>query len=187
MGRLVDHINRLLDILSRSKIIAFALLFAGAFTFYGQHRAWWPFTLLTEQLGWVMFAMLLGAGVLLANFLAWLPKLGLLLYSAVELWWIRQNVMSRLPRLTIPERSALLWIAHNPKEQIHGSPLEEPFRGLIREGFLARSEDSGFSQGFEVNRKIYKNKAKIGESFTSSIHTAIVQGEAPWRRRVRHF
>ena len=180
----MDYLNRLLDILSRSKVIAFALLFAGAITFYGQHRGWWPLTLLTEQLGWVSFAMLLGAGVLLANFLAWLPKLGLLLYTAAELWWIKQNVMSRLPRLTIQERSALLWIAHNPKEQLHGSPLEEPFRGLIREGFLIRSEDSSFSQGFEVNRKVYKNKARIGENFTSGIHTAILQGGASWRRRV---
>lgn len=179
--------NRRLDILSRSKVIAFALLFAGVITFYGQHRGWWPLTLLTDQLGWVMFAMLLGAGVLVANFLAWLPKFALLIFTAVELWWIKQNVMSRLSRLTIQECSALLWIAHNPNEQVQGGPLEEPFRGLIREGFLIRSEDSGFSQGFEVNRKVYKNKAKIGERFPSRIHEAILQGSAPWKRRGAHL
>jgi hypothetical protein len=179
-------LNRLLDVLSKSKTIAFALLFAGAIMFAGQHWGAWPFTLLKDQLGFVMYGMLLGAGVLVANFLAWLPRLLLLMYTIAEVWWIKQNVISRLPFLTVTERAALLWIAHHPDAAVHGSPLEEPFRGLLREGFLIRSDDSGFAQGFKVNRRVYKNKAKLAEQFPPAVHDAILQGGTPWRRRVVH-
>jgi hypothetical protein len=176
--------DKLIELINSSTKIGFALLFAAAAIFAGQYYHQWPFILLQDQLGYVLFGGLLGAGVILFQFLRLLGALSLLAYYACRLWLKNQNVMSRLGELTLEQQADLLWIAHHPKSTVEGSPLEEPFRGLCKKDFLFLTEKTLFRQAFRVNRKVYSAKHKIGGNFPKHIYDAIVQGDAPWKKRL---
>jgi hypothetical protein len=176
--------DKLIELINSSTKIGFALFFAAAVIFVGQYYHQWPFTLLQDQLGYVLVGGLIGAGVLLFQFLRLLGALFLLAYYACRLWFKNRNVMSRLGELTLEQQANLLWIAHHPKATIEGSPLEEPFRGLSKKGFLFLTEKALFRQSFRVNRRVYSAKAKIGANFPKHAYDAILQGDAPWKKRL---
>jgi hypothetical protein len=146
-----------------------------------------PFKLTQEQLGYVLYGGLVGAGVLLFQALRLACALVELTYWALRLWFTQQHVMSRVTNLTLEQHADLLWIAHHPKETIEGSPLEEPFRGLLKHGFIVLTDETLFKQAFKVNRRVYSNKKKLGTNFSPQIYEAIVKGEAPWKKRQRYF
>ena len=127
--------DKLIELINSSTKIGFALLFAAAAFFAGRYYHQWPFTLLQEQLGYVLFGGLLGAGVLTFQFLRLLKALFLLAYYACRVWFKNQNVMSRVGELTLEQQADLLWIAHHPN-RLSKAPLEEPFRGLCKKRFL---------------------------------------------------
>jgi hypothetical protein len=179
--------DKLIELLNASTKVAFGLAFAAVVIFVGQYYKQWPFMLLQGELGYILVGGLLGAGILLFQLLRFFGQLAwalaLLGYYAVRLWRKNQNVMSRLGDLTLEQQADLLWIAHHPKAIIEGSPLVEPFRGLRNKGFIFLTDETLFPQAFRVNRKVYSSKAKIGANFNRDIYDAIVQGDAPWKRR----
>jgi hypothetical protein len=176
----------LIKLINSSTKLAFALVFGGVAVFVGQYFGKWPFTLLQqEQLGFVLYGGLVGAGVLIfqAARLSWV--LTVLAYWLLRTWLTQQHVMSRVTNLTLEQQADLLWIAHHPRDSVEGSPLEESFRGLLKHGFIFLTDEGLFKQAFKVNRRVYKNKKKLGANFSPEIYEAIIKGEAPWKRRQR--
>lgn len=175
--------DKIIELINASSKIAFALALSAAVIFVGQYYQKWPFTLLQDQLGYVLYAGLVGFGVLLLNFLRLAWALLVLAYYGCKLRFNNLTVLRRLGDLTLDQQVALLWSAHHPKAIIEGSPLEEPFRGLCKKGFLYMTDKTLFPQAFRVNRMVYWGKQKIGNNFSKDQYDAIVKGDAPWKRQ----
>ncbi len=131
----------------------------------------------------MLYAGIVGAGVLLFNFLRFVWAVLILAYYGCKLRFKNLAVMGRLKDLRLDQQAAILWIAHHPEATIQGSPLEEPFRGLCNKGFLYMTDKTLFPQAFRVNRLVYWGKQKIGSNFSKDQYEAIVNGNAPWKRR----
>jgi len=141
----------------------------------------WPFTLLQDQLGYVLFAGLLGGGMLLARFLLFLRSSLDNAFEHLKIWLRPMRAMKRLAELTPQQQAALLWIAYHPDTNINGNPIEEPFRALCSKGFLTPTDDDMFDQAFKVNRRIYSGKNQIRALLRSDVADAIINDSPPWR------
>jgi hypothetical protein len=176
--------NKIIELLNVSNKIAFALAFGAAVVLVGQHYQLPYFIQMPSALTSVaLYFGILGAAVLLFNFLRLLWTLLMLTYYACKLRFRNLTVLSRVNELTLDQQAAIIWIAHHRDATIQGSPLEEPFRGLCNQGFLYLTDKSLFVQRFRVNRMVYWRKKKIGANFDKNLHSAIVQNDAPWKRR----
>ena len=161
--------NQFLALIDKSTRIAFAVAFAGLVVFYA-----WP-----QTFQWMIVPTLIAVGVLLARLLMLLGKGVVVLSNKLWNWGWRQTAIFRVGNLTPRWQLALLWIANHPRETIHGSPLEEPYRSMLRHGFLFTTDSSLFPQAFKVNRCVYWHQRKIGKNFAQ--HTK--DGVAPGRPR----
>ena len=175
--------DKVIELINASTKVAFALALAAVVIFVGQYYQKWPFTLLQDQLGYVLYAGIVGGGVLVFNFLWLVGALLVRAYDGCKLRLKKLTVLGRLGDLTLDQQAAILWIAHHSEATIQGSPLEEPFRGLCNRGFLYTTDKSRFPQAFRVNRIVYWGKQKIAAKFPKHIYDAIVNGDAPWKRR----
>lgn len=178
--------DRLFELVAKSTHFGFALAFAGSVFVAGNHYNWWSITVSPENTSYIIFATLLGYGILLASFLANAFKMG---YALLELLfaWIamkrrERNVMDRLHELAPPQLAALWWISQNPAVIIHGNRYEEPFRSLCSKGFLYAASDKPDPQGFKVNKTVYKTAAKIAERLPQHVVDQLPKQAAPWRR-----
>jgi hypothetical protein len=183
--------DKLLDILRASNKIGFALLFAGSVMLIGQAYHLWPYSMPQEQLGYVLFATLLGGGVLLASFLAGAGQISAALaglaWAAFSAWRLRQNVMSRLSELLPRDVIALYWIANHKDANVHGDPISHPFLNLRSKGFLSLTDKTLANQTFRVNPRVYSQKDLITKYVPAGFYdVAKPDRQAPWldQRRV---
>src|SRR5438128_1320019 len=88
--------DKLIELIQANTKIGFALAFAAAAIFIGHYHNQWPFTLLQEHLGYVLFGGLIGAAVLLFQSLRMLGLLFLRAHHAYRLWFRNWTVMNRL-------------------------------------------------------------------------------------------
>ena len=176
--------DQLISLLQKGGTYGFALFFAASTVIVGQFFGLWPFVLLSEAI--VSYVLFGGAhrcrfGHCEPRFLR--ARVVLACWRAAKKFVRNLTVMGRVPNLLPRELAALFWIAHHPNENIYGSPIDTPFRGLCREEFLTRTDDSTlFEQAFRVNWQVYWRKKKLVRLFPKLEH---LRGdvEAPWKAR----
>lgn len=178
--------DKLFELIVRSTRFGFALAFAGTVFLAGNKYGWWPITLAPEHVSYIIYATLLGYGILVAVGLANLFKIGFALLDLLFAWIgakrRERNVMDRLDELAPPQVAALWWISQNPTVLIHGSRYQEPFKSLCAKGFLYASSEKVDAQGFKVNKAVFKKSAKIAERLPPAIVEQLPKQAAPWRR-----
>src|SRR5262245_35155476 len=121
---------KLLELISASNKIAFALLLAGLVLLLDQHYQFLPFPIPSGSGGWITTAAVLGAWMLVASITAWMLSVVGQSHKGFKSWWQSWTVMDRLDELTHRERLALYWIAYHPEKPIVGSRYLEPFKRL---------------------------------------------------------
>lgn len=177
--------DKLFEIVAKSTRFGFALAFAGTIFILGNIYNWWSIKLAPEQMSYIIFATLLGYGILLASALANGFKIAWALIDLGLTWfkdWRQNNkIMDRLHELTPRQTASLWWISQNPGALIHGSLYEDPFRALCAKKFLHAASGAAAPQGFKVNNVVYKKSAKIAERLPPALLDQIAKGPAPWR------
>lgn len=180
--------DKLFEIVAKSTRFGFAVAFAGTVFLVGNKYGWWSVKLAPEQTSYIIFATLLGYGVLIAAVFAngfrivW--GFCEVLVLRLQQWWKNRNIMSRLDELTPNQLKAIYWISENPGAQVHGSIYDDPFKALCRKGFLIARSASSSDQGFKVNKVVFRKKRKIAEKLPANLRDAIAEGQAPWIRRI---
>ncbi|MFK4523109.1 hypothetical protein ABIF90_001090 [Bradyrhizobium japonicum] len=178
--------DKLFELIARSTRFGFALAFAGTVLIAGNHYNWWPITLSPENTSYIIFATLLGYGILIASALANAFKIGYALLDLLFAWIAmkrrERNVIDRLHELAPPQVAALWWISQNPTVIIHGNRYEQPFRSLCEKGFLYAASEKADAQGFKVNKAVYMKSAKIAERLPQHVVEQLPKQAAPWRR-----
>lgn len=175
--------EKVIELINTSTKLAFALAMAAVVIFVGQYYQMWPFTLLQDQLGYVLYAGIVGGCVLFFNFLRLIWVVLVVTYYGCKRRFKNLAVLRHLKDLTIEQQVAILWIAHHSRATVQGSPLEEPFRGLCNKSFLFMTDKTLFRQAFRVNQMVYWGKRKIKANFSEDQINAVVKGDAPWKRR----
>jgi hypothetical protein len=177
--------DRLFELIAKSTRFGFALAFAGTLFVAGNIYGWWPIKLSPENISYIIFATLLGYGILVAVVLANTFKIVFALFDLLVTWIGKvrrdRNVMDRLSELTPPQTVALWWISQNPTALIHGNIYQDPFRTLCAKGFLYASSETAQAQGFKVNKAVFKRSAKIAERLPPAIVEQVPKQPAPWR------
>jgi hypothetical protein len=177
--------DRLFELIAKSTRFGFALAFAGTLFIAGNIYGWWPIKLSPENTSYIIFATLLGYGILIAAALANGFKIAYALLEVLFAWIGKRrrdrNVMDRLHELTPRQIAALWWISQNPKALIHGSIYDDPFRALCSKKYLYASSGLAQAQGFRVNKAVFKQSAKIAERLPNHLLDQIAKGPIPWR------
>jgi hypothetical protein len=178
--------DKLFELVARSTRFGFALAFAGTVFVAGNTYGWWPIKLPPPYISYIIYATLLGYGVLLAALLANAFKISFALLDLLFTWIGAKrrelNVMDRLHELAPPQVAALWWISQNPNVLIHGNRYQEPFKSLCAKGFLFASSEKADAQGFKVNKAVFNKSAKIAERLPQAIVDQLPNQPAPWRR-----
>jgi hypothetical protein len=137
-----------------------------------------------EQTSYIIFATLLGYGILLASALA---NGSLILWHLSELLWLwlkrwrqNRNIMDRLDELTPRQLASLYWISQNPGARVHGSVYDDPFRALCSKKYLIATAGTAQAQGFKVNKAVFRKSHKIAERLPADLLEQIARGQAPW-------
>jgi hypothetical protein len=177
--------NKLLDMLTNSARLGFAVFFAGLCIFVGQALNIWPFTLFQDNLSYVLYAMLVGAGLVFLRLLSWLKEGSTNIWAGITNWREKWTVMDRVNELTPPQQAALMWIAENPDQNVSGSRYDEPFSALVDSKYLYARSSDGRKQGFGVNSRVYKKKDKLAALLPKHIVDSLSGAEAPWKQRRR--
>jgi hypothetical protein len=90
--------DKLFEFIINSSRFGFALAFAGTIFLFGNKADWWSITLSPEHASYIIFATLLGYGMLLARVLSSgsliLWNIGEVLWLANKRWRENRNVMS---------------------------------------------------------------------------------------------
>jgi hypothetical protein len=177
--------DKLFEIVAKSTRFGFALAFAGTIFILGNKYEWWSIKLAPDQTSYIIFATLLGYGILVASALAngfrlaWaVADLG---WTAFRYWRQNNNIMDKLHELTPRQTAALWWISQNPNVIIHGSIFEDPFRALCSKKYLHAASGTAQAQGFKVNKVVFRKSAKIAERLPPHLLDQIAKGPAPWR------
>lgn len=177
--------DKLLEVLSKSDKIGFALVFAAGGIFLGRH--FWPqhFSVLSnDMLGWIMFAGLLGTGLLIWNITAAIYKGFKLLGRRISKWRYDQNVLARLNTLMPLEAETLLWMLVNNKDRVPANLLEQPFEGMVRKGVLVKTDGSEFVQVLRLHQTILANRDKLYPPDNEQAQK--LKGDhPPWQRGMR--
>lgn len=178
--------DKLFELIARSTRFGFALAFAGTVFLAGNMRNWWSIQLAPEHMSYIIFATLLGYGILLASLLANAFQIGFALLGLLFTWIgakrRERNVMDRLHELAPPQLAALWWISQNPAVLIHGNRYQEPFKSLCTVGFLHAASEKAQAQGFKVNRAVFKKSSKIAERLPQAVVDQLPRQAAPWLR-----
>lgn len=88
--------GKLLQLLHASNKYGLALVFLGAVFYLNRSLGFLPFHLSEAQAEWVTVAALLGARMLVADFIVWLCSLAGKGWRALRHWWEARTVMNRL-------------------------------------------------------------------------------------------
>jgi hypothetical protein len=177
--------DRLFELIAKSTRFGFALAFAGTLFVAGNMYGWWPIKLSPENISYIIFATLLGYGILFAVVLANAFKIIFALLDLLVTWIGKvrrdRNVMDRLSELTPRQTVALWWISQNPTAPLHGNIYQDPFKTLCAKGFLYGSSQTAQAQGFKVNKAVFKRSAKIAERLPPEIVEQVPKQAAPWK------
>jgi hypothetical protein len=161
----------------------FAIFFAAIVVVVGQATKLWPFTTISDaQMSYILWAGLVGCGLFVTSLATYFCRATLWCWRGARRLVRNLTVMGRVSNLMPVEQAALFWIACHPKANIHGSPLESPFRALHREGFLTLTDSALFKQTFRVNWQVYWRKKKLAKQFPK-LKDLSGDVEAPWKPR----
>jgi hypothetical protein len=184
----MDGLNKLLELLTHSAGLGFALFFAGAVIFTGQRFGLLPFELAAEHQTYILYGMLVGAGLVFLRLMSWLKEGSSSVWTGITELRQKWTVMNRVNELTPPQQAALMWIAQNPGENISGNRYDEPFNALIDRQYLFASDDTTRPQGFRVNGRVFSKKDKLAAAIPKEVVSATEKGmEAPWKQRNRRI
>ena len=176
--------DQFIILLQKGGPYGFALFFAAAAVVIGQSSGSWPFTILSEtQVSYVLIAGLIGAGLFVASLGGYATQAARSCWRAIKNFIREVTVMHRVSNLMPVEQAALFWIAHHQNESVYGSPLESPFRGLCREGFLTLTDSSAlYEQAFRVNWQVRWRKKKLERLFPK-LKDLSGDVDPPWKAR----
>jgi hypothetical protein len=173
-------LDKLLELLNASTKVGFALVFAGAAFLLGRAYGLWAVALPEHQLAYVIYAMLLGAGFLIARFLLLCWVITRFAGLKLRIWLNAWTVMNRIGELNRREQLALYWIAHHKDETISGSRYTDPFNRLCAKGYLIATDNTGAVQGFKVNPRVYSQKKKLLKFVPEQYHHLSGNFDHPW-------
>lgn len=182
----ITMFDKLFEFIVKSTTFGFALAFAGSVFLAGNKYNWWDISLSPEHTSYILYATLLGFGMLLARFLA---NTSLILWSGGEVlilllkrWRANRNIMERLGELTPRQLASLYWISQNPNVLVHGSLYDDPFRTLCEKQYLTAASTKPQPQGFKVNKAVFRQGGKIAARLPPHLLDQIASGQAPWIR-----
>jgi hypothetical protein len=179
--------DKLFEFIVNNTRFGFALAFAGTIFLYGNKADWWSITLAPEHTSYIIFATLLGYGMLLARLISVgsliLWNVGEVLWLANKRWRENRNVMGRLDELTPLQLASLYWISQNPNARVFGSLLDDPFRALCNKKYLVATLQTTQPQGFKVNKAVYRKSYKIAEKLPRHLVDQVPAQQAPWIKR----
>jgi hypothetical protein len=183
-------LDKVLELITKSDRIGFALLFAGIVIFAGWHHQLEPFTYLSkEYLGLILFASLAGAGLVIFRVSAWLlagtKKALVAARNRYADWKKRRTAPDRLSELLPDEIRALVWMLVNDNMRIYGNRLRQAFEGLIRKGFLSTTDGRELEQVFVLNPRIEAASKEILAKFPQKVRDAFDGENPPWQQRMR--
>ncbi|MCS3689380.1 hypothetical protein ABIF07_003594 [Bradyrhizobium elkanii] len=176
--------DKVFELIAKSTRFGFALAFAGTVFLAGNAYGWWPIKLPPENASYIIYATLLGYGILLAAGLANGFKIAYALLELLFLWLAKKrrerNVMDRLDELTPRQIAALWWISQNPTILIHGSIHQDPFKTLCAKGYLYATSEKAEAQGFKVHKQVFKKSSRLAERLPAHIVDQLPRQAAPW-------
>jgi hypothetical protein len=174
-------LDKLLTVITKSDRIGFALCFAGGIVFACNRLKIEPFSYLSnEQLVYILFAALFGAGLVLLRILSWLHEQYDNATASYNGWRRRRTAPMRLNELLPIENSGLIWILVNEQDRVHGNRLNEPLEGLIRKGVLLLTDGREIEQVLRVNPSILKHSARILSTCPPNVQAVYKGRRAPW-------
>ncbi len=148
-----DAITKILLLLEKSIRTAFAVAIAGLVAM----------VLLPSAFNLLIIPTLLALGFIAVQLCIWIWSAASWLKHRAQRAWQYWDVLKRVDALVPRTRLALLWIANNPKEPVHGSPFVDPFRELLAQGFIFRTDmETLFSQAYRVHPRVYSSRDKSG-------------------------
>jgi hypothetical protein len=175
--------DKLLELLTKSTLLGFALAFAGTIFFGGNRYGWWNVPLTPDQSFYLGVATLLGYGIVVGSALANGFRIAFALLDLLFTWIgkVRREraVMDRLNELTPRQLGALWWISQHPDALINGSIFDDPWKALCSKKFLYASSETAQTQGFRVNKAVYKQSTKIAERIPANLRGQIANGPRP--------
>jgi hypothetical protein len=177
--------TRLIELFHASDKIGFGFLVAGGFSLLGAYYEISPFTVLTALPGlhfFVVFFTLFGGATCTPASFPWLKRAKLRIALIFRRWHRHATLMSRVTNLIPFEQLCLAWIAHNKDANVFGSRFEDPFRSFLEHGFIRAAVKSGYPQGFQVDRRVFKNKGELKKLIPSGIQHTLKDKEPPWKR-----
>ena len=124
------YFDKLLDVISKSDKIGFGLVVAACGVFTARYI--WPdkFSLLSnDTLGWVLFAGLLGAGLLFWSIVSWIGRSLAAGNEWFKQWKHLRKAPDKIDTLLPDEVHAVCWILANHGKRIYGNRWDEPFDG----------------------------------------------------------
>ena len=128
--------DKLFELIAKSTRFGFALAFAGTLFIAGNIYGWWSIKLSPENTSYIIFATLLGYGILIAAALGNGFKIAYALLEVLFAWIGKRrrdrNVMDRLHELTPRQTAVLWWISRNPKALIGRLFLRASYRAKLR-------------------------------------------------------
>lgn len=178
--------DKALELIAASDKIGFAFAATALTVFVGQYYEAWPFILLHEHLGLVLFFGLFGCFLMLLRALRWILDHITSGFKWSHRWWINYRVLSRIDSLLPEEKAAVIWIANNPKAKLYGSFGDDPWENLLRHGFIFKTYSSFSKQPFVVNKQVYRNKDHLNSLVKTEMQQVLAEGtEPPWARATR--
>jgi hypothetical protein len=181
--------TRLIELFNASDKVGFGFLVAGGVSLYGADHDVAPFTLMKSLPAlhfFIIFFTLFGGATCTPGFIRILKTLWGRLSLKVRRWWWRRTTMDRAIHLIPFERLSLAWIAHHRDSNVFGSRFEDPFRSLLREGFIVAAHKTGHAQGFQINPVVYRraNRKNLRQLCPKGADQHIDNEEPPWKRLV---
>ncbi len=174
-------LDKLLTIITKSDRIGFALCFAGGVVFVCNRLKIEPFSYLSnEQLVYISFAALVGAGLVLLRLLSWFHDQYGKAAVYYKSWRRRRTAPNRLNELLPIENSGLVWIIVNEQHYVHGNRLQEPLEGLLRKGFLLATDGRELEQVLRVNPVVFKHASRILSDCPPNVQAVFKGRRAPW-------
>jgi len=172
--------DKLLEVISKSDKIGFGLLFASVGVFAAAHQ--WPthFKLLpNDTLGWVFFAGLLGAGILIWSISACASRMLSKGWGRFKSWRRYRTTPSRTNELLPDETNGLVWALVNSDRRIMGNIYKPPLDGLVRKGFFLITDGMSRNQVLILNPRVEKRASKILAPYAESLHL-VKDKKPPW-------
>jgi hypothetical protein len=175
-------------VITKSDKIGFALCFAGGVVFACNRLKIEPFSYLgNDQLSYILFAALFGAGLVLLRILSWVYEQYGKAAVRFRNWRTRHTAPDRLHELLPIENSGLIWILVNKQHHVHGNRLHQPLDGLVRKGFLFMTDGREMEQVLRVNPRLFKYSARILMDCPENVQAVYRGIRAAWDSRRNRF